>query len=438
MLNALGSTNGLFLYSLVETLARSRQKVWIVKARNLAKQVCSQCPLCRRRNRKLAGQQMALIKEESVTISRPFTYISLDFAGPVKVKGTVNARAMKKCWVVVYCCRATKAVVLLATSGYDTESFLLKHEEFVARYGAPSTIVSDRGTQLVSAGRILAERKSSADKQTPGSWDWTKITRENAASTWHFVPIGSPHFNGLPEATVKVLKKSLSLALHPGVVLSYPELVTLLARISCSVNSRPLGLARTSPTSQQEDTMTPITPNMMLLGRTSNPSPPLVYSDDDRFCARLSYVAQVEKEWWDLWIKQVLPTLISYRKWKTKKQNIGVGELVMLRYPGQFKDDYCLAKVIKAEPDEDNLVRKVTITYKKKNPRESPNICKSKPMIIEEVAIHRLHRLELYDDELAGQVLGGAAEEYHAQADHVGSEGCGPSVYTPQTVIEDV
>ena len=59
-------------------------------------------------------------------------------------------------------------------------------------------------------------------------------------------------------------------------------------------------------------------------------------------------------------------------------------------------------------------------------------------MIIEEVAIHRLHRLELYDDELAGQVLGGADEEYHAQADHIGSEGCGPSVHTPQTVKEDV
>ena len=78
----------------------------------------------------------------------------------------------------------------------------------------------------------------------------------------------------------------------------------------------------------------------------------------------------------------------------------------MLRYPGQFKDDYCLAKVIKAEPDEDNLVRKVTVTYKKKNPRESLSICKSKPMISEEVAIHRLHRLQLVDDEFVGKIPG--------------------------------
>ena len=209
--------------------------------------------MCRRRGKELAGQQMARIKEESLTVCRPFTFISLDFAGPIKVKGTVNARAKKKCWIVVYCCRSTKAFELLAACRYDSESFLLRHEEFVARHAAPASIVSDRGSQLVSAGRILAEKAAEADQQVPGKWDWSRITRENYASTWHFVPIGSPDFNGLLEATVKVLKKSLSLALHPGVELSYPS-------------------------SQQEDYMMPLTPNMLLLARSSNISPPLEYS----------------------------------------------------------------------------------------------------------------------------------------------------------------
>ena len=405
MVQAHAGEDGTVHCSLAETLARSRQKVWIVKARILAKDVCSKCYLCRRRNKELAGQQMAQIKEESLTVCRPFTFISIDFAGPIKVTGAVNARSRKKCWIAVYCCRATKAVVLLAICGYDTESFLLKHEEFVARYAAPASIVSDRGSQLVSAGRILAEKTAAADHQVPGKWDWSRITRENSASTWHFVPIGSPHFNGLPEATVKVLKKSLSLALHPGVELSYPELVTLLAKISYTVNSRPLGIANISQTSQQEDYMMPLTPNHLLLARSSNISPSLEYSGEDRFCARLAYVAQVEKEWWDRWIKQVLPTLFSYKRWKSKQKNIEVGDLVMLRYPGQFKDDYCIAKVTKAIPDDDNLVRKVTVSYKKKNSRESPAIYKSKPLISEEVAVHRLHRLHLVDEELAGQAV---------------------------------
>ena len=416
MVQAHEGVDGTVHCSIAETLARSREKVWVVRGRDVAKKVCSQCYLCRRRNKVLVGQKMAEIKEESVTMCRPWTYVSLDFAGPVQVKGAVNSRARMKSWIVVYVCRATKAVELLATCGYSTADFLLKHEEFIARHGAPATVVSDRGTQLVSAGKILAE------KESPGQWDWARITKENTASTWTFVPIGSPHFNGLPEATVKVLKKSLSLALAPGVVLSYPELVTLLARIAYTVNSRPLGLGSISQSSHQDDHLRPLTPNMMLLSRSSNNSPPLDYSVDDKFCARLAYVAQVEKEWWDRWIKQVMPTIFSYKRWKFKKENIAAGDLVMLKYPGQFKDDYCVAKVTKAEPDNDGLVRKVVVAFKKRNPRESKMIYKSKPLLHEEVAVHRLQKLHLADDPalLGDQALMQGAREEHDKlsADH--------------------
>ena len=101
---------------------------------------------------------MSRLKEESLTVCRPFTHVSLDFAGLILVKGAVNARTTKKCWMLVYCCRSTKAVVILPTCGYDTQSFLLRHEEFVARHSAPQSIVSHRGTQLVSAGIVLAKK----------------------------------------------------------------------------------------------------------------------------------------------------------------------------------------------------------------------------------------------------------------------------------------
>ena len=386
--------------SIVATLAKSREKVWIIKGRNLAKKVVSSCRKCLRNKRNCSGQQMSHVKEENLTICRPWTHISLDFAGPFLVKGAVNARAMMKCWVVVYCCRSTKAVELLVTCGYDTQSFLLRHAEFVSRRGSPQTIVSDRGTQLVSAGRILANEKSSKEG-TPVDWNWKRIVAENCASNWEFVPIGSPHFNGLPEATIKVLKKTLDLSLHSGVVLTYPEMVTLLSKIAYTVNSRPLGLANISQTSQQEDNMVPITPNMLLLGRSSNFSPPIEFADQDRFCARLAYVGQVEKEWWDRWIKLVLPTLFSYKRWKSKKKNLEVGELVMIRYTGQVKDDYCIGKVIKVHPSPDGLVRSATVSYRRKCSREAPSVYKSKPLVEERMAVHRLHRLELIDDDLA-------------------------------------
>ena len=138
--------------SLMETLARSRTSVWIHRGRDLAKRVSQTCPLCINEQKKLVGQQMAMIKPEKLGVCRPWTFVSLDFARLFKVKGAVNSRARKKCWVLVYVCCSTKAVCLLACCGYSTQAFLLRHEEFVARKGAADKIVSDGVHSLSKLG----------------------------------------------------------------------------------------------------------------------------------------------------------------------------------------------------------------------------------------------------------------------------------------------
>ena len=94
-----------------------------------------------------------------------------------------------------------------------------------------------------------------------------------------------------------------------------------------------------------------------------------------------------------------LPTLYTYKKWKRKQTNLQVGDIVMMQYPGHFKDDYTLAKVSAVHPDDEGLVRVVTVQYRKKDPKESSRIYKSKPLLSEQVAIHRLHRLDLADED---------------------------------------
>ena len=370
--------------SIVETLARSRHYVWIHRGRDLAKKVCKRCLNCIKRKKALLQQRMAKVRPERLVVCPPWTHVSLDFAGPIKIKGVVNARARIRCWVLIYVCCSTKAVCLLACCGYSTQAFLLRHEEFVARVGAPKTLVSDRGTQLVSAGTIIAR------KESPENWDWNKVVRDNTATSWEFVPVGSQHRNGLPEATVRVLKRSLLHAIHPGVILSYDELVTVLARISYSINQRPLGLANTSQNSQQDEQLQPLTPNMMLLGRNSNQSPPLDYNPDERFSSRLAYVASVESSWWEKWIKEVMPTLLPLQRWKIVHENLKVGDIVHLWYEGNIKDDYRLARVIEVFPDEQNLVRTVRVKYRKTNKREAANVCRKSSFVEEKVAIQRL------------------------------------------------
>ena len=184
---------------------------------------------------------------------------------------------------------------------------------------------------------------------------------------------------------MKVLKRSLDHALHPGVELAYDELITLLARISYSINQRPLGLANVSESSLQDDILAPLTPNMMLLGRSSNESPAFESSGDDRFSARLEYVSSVEATWWKRWSREVLPTLLPYRRWRRSQENLGVGDIVLMWFPGIKKGYYRLAKVVNVYPDEEGLVRTVRIVYRKTNSLEARDVCGSNNLVNEEL-----------------------------------------------------
>ena len=182
----------------------------------------------------------------------------------------------------------------------------------------------------------------------------------------------------------------MHLAIPPGAVLSYAELVTLLSKVSYSVNSRPLGLSFTSGSSQQEDHLSPITPNQLLLGRSDDNSSLLNYDESDKLTARLAYISGVYDSWWNAWYKQVLPTLVPFRKWKREVRNLQVGDVVFMYYQSSIKDHYRLARVKKVYPDKKGLVRPVRVAYRKRDVRETKEEFKVKPLVEEDVAVQRL------------------------------------------------
>ena len=389
--------SGVLHRSVAQTLAMSRNSVWIVKGKNLAKKICFGCMVCKIERKKLSCQRMALYKEESLQVCRPWTNISLDFAGPVLIKGDVNSRSRGKSWILVIVCRNTKAVCLLATSGYSTCDFLCKWEEFIARKGKPKSVVSDRGSQLVRAGMVLAE------KEKPHNWKWEDVVRKNATTNWEFVPVGSQHRNGLSESLVKVLKRSLHHAIKPSTVLRYSELVTLLAKIAYAINARPIGLSSVSQDSQQEDFLQPITANQLLLGSTDDHAPPMDYDGSDSLTARLAFVSDVYSTWWKAWYQQVLPSLVPCRKWKTEHRNLEVGDVVFMYYPSSIQDDYRLARVTEVFPDVHGLVRTVRVCYRKRDKRDRQLPYKSKVLAEELVAVQRLSVLLPVSEQLGSK-----------------------------------
>ena len=347
----------------VGTLARSRSYVWVIRGKNLAKQIVKNCVKCRKEQRKLESQQMGMFKEAQMSVSPPWSYVTLDFAGPVLVAGEVQKRIRMKCWILVYVDQMTRAVCLLLTPGYSTSDFLLKHQEFCARKGIPREIISDKGSQLVAASVTIAKKDLPAN-----ALDWTKRTESDKHTKWTLVPVGC-QWRNQTEAMVKIMKKALYHVLPSGYVLTYSEMVTLLARAAFSVNCRPLGLGDTSTSSQQDEDLLPLTPNQLLLGRTNAEVPDLEYSDCSRFDSRLNYIKAVHSEWWRRWIQDILPTLIPCRRWRTRRRNLQVGDIVMLVYSGNMVDDYRLAKVTRVFPDERKIVRTVEIQYRRNKPK---------------------------------------------------------------------
>ena len=238
--------------------------------------------------------------------------------------------------------------------------------EFMSRFGTPSSIVSDKGSQLIAAGNVVAVK----DSDSPCTkYDWDKIQSANSGTTWTFVPAKAQHRNGLAESTVKVLKRSLALALGPGVELTYCEMVTLLSQISCSINSRPLGLQNASESDQLDDMPTPLTLNQLLIGRSTSEPVNMDFNQDDRYTARQAYVEELYQAWWKRWIKEVLPSLIPCKRWRDVKKNLKCGDVVMMSYQNQMKDDYRIAKVLEVFPDDKGLVRTVRVAYRRRDKR---------------------------------------------------------------------
>lgn len=172
---------------------------------------------------------MADLPRERVIMARPFTYRSVDYAGPITLKA-VGVRSTKtfKGYIAVFVCFSIKAFHLELVSDLTQNAFLAAFRRFIARRGVPHTMFSDCGTNFVGAKNTLAKYETEAIEYC-----------STRGVEWKFIPPASPHFGGLWEAGVKLVKTHLKKTLGTT-VLNFEEYTTLLTQIEACLNSRPL------------------------------------------------------------------------------------------------------------------------------------------------------------------------------------------------------
>ena len=339
------------------TLAMSRHTAWIVNGRKLATKICKSCVRCRYLRKLLQNQKMADLPDTLQCPAPPFTNVGLDLLGPITIKAMVNKRARMKVWVVIFICLNTKAVSMELAPGYSTNDFMLAYSSYVSQRGEPGFVHSDRGSQLVSAQKLL--------KDDLPNFDWNTIASSSAlkGTTWRFTPAGAQWRNGATESFVKKFKKSV-LHLYKNAELNYAELYCAVKRIANILNNRPVSVQRTKPFSEDEDFLSPLTPNMLITGRNNSSPPSNIETIDEDPHVRKSFIDDLEASWWYQFKNQCFHSLLPTRKWIEAKRNLAPGDVVLVQYASKtVPGTYRLGRVLSVEIDNDSLVRTCTVRY---------------------------------------------------------------------------
>ena len=181
------------------TYRESLKKVFILKGRDLAKEVRDGCLFCRRFKAKLLQVEMGQIHQSRLTIAPAFTLCQVDLLGPFTAHCEHNHRATVKVWGVIYKCPASGAVHVNAVSKCDTSAFLQSYTRFAARFCHPKKLFPDEGSQLLRACREMEV-------------SWLNVAQTLSAQhgvrvEFQAFPVGGHNFHGMVERGIREVKK---------------------------------------------------------------------------------------------------------------------------------------------------------------------------------------------------------------------------------------
>lgn len=343
----------------IRTLTSLSDRFHVIGGLKAIRSVTRSCVICRRRNVRPTPQMVGQLPKERVIPGHVFDHVGVDYAGPLQLKlGKVRRPTIVKVYVCIFVSMSVKAVHLEPVTDLTTEAFISSLKRFVARRGLPTVIHSDNGTNFVGANHELERWYSFLQKED------TQIDINNFCSTkrivWKFIPEHAPHFGGLWESALKSMKAHLR-KIVGTVKLTYEELTTVLTQVEASLNSRPL----VPLTTGNREGIEALTPGHFLIGKSlcSIPEPILVPSNN--LHKRWHMCQCLTQHFWRRWSSEYLNTLRKFYKWNRPRENLKVGDVVVLREDGMAVNHWPLGRIEEVFPGNDGLVRTAIVKTSK-------------------------------------------------------------------------
>ena len=312
--------------------------------RNALRSPKSRCVPCSKYSASFQAPLMADVPRERVEkVEFPFTYVGVDYFGPLEVK---YMRKTIKRLACVFTCLSKRTIHLEMVNSLDTDSCLSALMRFIARRGRTSTIWSDNETNFVGANNEL--------NQFTSMWPTSDFQGKLCQKTlvWKFNPAAAPHFGGSWERMVKTCKQAIYHVLN-GQRLTDELLATILCLTEQLVNARPLTLNSNDPTDWEA-----LTPNHFFLGWPRIAIAYLLDSQKYQNHRKMFRVAQAHMDnIWSRWLKEYLPVNSIRQKWYKKRTQLREHDLVWIVDDREKRGFYRLGRVKKCHFGNDGNIR---------------------------------------------------------------------------------
>ena len=149
-------------------------------------------------------QKMAVLPEECVNPSPPFTYMGMDVFGPWIIK---EGRKQLKHWGLIFTCLASHCVHLETLNTMGTDSFINALQRFISRSGKVRQLRSDQGSNFMGARNELKKALAELNNDVVNNFllsqgcGWIEF-KEN-------VPHAS-HMSGVWEQSIRTVRQVLA------------------------------------------------------------------------------------------------------------------------------------------------------------------------------------------------------------------------------------
>lgn len=337
------------------TMTYTRTQYWIIDTRHVVRNQIGKCVTCHRYKKEMSNQLMGNLPQARVNLTRAFLHTGIDYAGPFEVLSVKKPgkRTTTKGYIAVFVCMCTRAIHLEIVSSMTSEAFLATFSRFTSRRGLPSNMYSDNSKTFIGAKNEMDEdyRKIKEIFEP----ELADVSLKNNVQ-WEFIPPHAPHWGGIWEAGVKSTKHHLRRIIGNSIY-TFEEYTTMLCEIEACLNSRPM-----CPVTNDPNDFSILTPGHFIIGDNilSPPRPSLMNINVNRLGIYKQISQQVE-HFAKRWKSEYLTQLQWRKKWMHKKENVKIGEMVLIRHHDLPPQKWLIGRITEVFPDKQGDVRKVMV-----------------------------------------------------------------------------